>query len=61
MTKRRTNSSRKEECIANQRNPPRVDQVPIVCLQNVNETVPPPEPQGPQGHQMPPMPQAFLI
>ena len=55
---RRATAGKDEEGVANEMIHPCVHQVPIVGLENVNEVVPPPEPERTQGPQMPPMPQA---
>ena len=63
MNTRRSNTRREKGGVANERVPPRVDQVLIVGLEEENEEVPvqepqePPEPQEPQVTQVPPMPQ----
>ncbi|TMW85808.1 hypothetical protein EJD97_022454 [Solanum chilense] len=55
MNMRRETARREEERVSNERIPSRVDQFPIVVLENVNHAVPLMEPQGPQGPQIPPM------
>ena len=43
MNTRRSTIRRKEGGVDNERTPPRVNQVPIVGLEDVNQTVPPPK------------------
>ena len=57
MNTRRTISRRKGEGEANERIPPRGDQVPIVVQKDVNEEVSHHMPQVTRVLQMPPMPQ----
>ena len=61
MNTRRSNARRKERNLANERIPPRVDQVPIVYLEGELEEVPLQEPQVPHEPQEPQVPQVTPI